>query len=168
MFAEAVAGKKIAYLYRIKSKAAQESGLAIAFTTENSRKVSKDADSTATKDGSIRTPGTAKNEIETKSILAIGDKLIPQLEEAQENDEIIEIWEVNLAEPANEGQDKFKGRYFQGYLTEFSVESKAEDMAELSLTFGINGTGVKGDVTVPKQQQAVASYVFADTPKTGM
>ena len=46
LFAEAVSGKKIVYLYRIKSKAATADGAALAFTTENSRTKSKDADST--------------------------------------------------------------------------------------------------------------------------
>ncbi|MDD3186596.1 MAG: phage major tail protein, TP901-1 family, partial [Anaerostipes sp.] len=60
---EAVQGKKLVYLYRIKSKEATTSGTTLAFTTENSRTKSKDADSTATKDGSIRTPGAAEVEI---------------------------------------------------------------------------------------------------------
>jgi hypothetical protein len=63
--------------------------------------------------------------------------------------------------------EQFKGRYFQGYLTELSISSNAEDFVEVSLTFGINGTGVKGNVTVPADQQEAANYVFADTPKTG-
>ena len=52
-------------------------------------------------------------------------------------------------------------------MTEFEKTSNAEDMVEISLTFGINGKGVKGDVTVTAEQQEAASYVFVDTPKTG-
>ena len=55
LFAEAVAGKKIVYLYRLAKNASQEAGKNLAFTTENGRSKSKDADSTATKDGAIRT-----------------------------------------------------------------------------------------------------------------
>lgn len=40
-------------------------------------------------------------------------------------------------------------------------------MVEVSLTFGVNGTGEKGDVTVTAAQQEVAAYVFTDTTKTG-
>ena len=54
-FAEAVSGRRLVYLYRILSEAATQNGTQIAFTTENERTKSKDADSTATKDGSIRT-----------------------------------------------------------------------------------------------------------------
>ena len=51
MFAEAVSGKKIVYLYRILSTATSKAAAALAFTTENSRTKSKDADTTETKDG---------------------------------------------------------------------------------------------------------------------
>lgn len=167
MFAEAVQGKRIVYLYRIASKAATVDGTALAFTTENSRTMSKDADSVATKDGSIRTPGTSEVEISATSILAKGDTLLDDLETAMDDDELMEVWEANLDEPAEEGNNKFKGKYFQGYLTEFEKTSSAEDYVECSLMFGINGSGASGDVTVTTEQQEVAAYVFKDTQKTG-
>ena len=138
----------------------------MTFTTENGRSKSKDADSTATKDGSIRTPGTSEVEITATSILAKGDKMIDKLEDAMDSDERIEIWEANLSEPAESGDNKFKGMYFQGYLTEFEKNSSAEDYVECSLTFGINGSGKRGDVTVTVEQQEIADYAFADTKKT--
>lgn len=167
MFGEAVSGKKLVYLYRILSKAATADGATLAFTTENTRTKSKDADSTETKDGPIRTPGAAEVEISATSLLAKGDTLIDELEEAMDNNEIIEVWEANLEEPVGEGDNKFKGTYYQGYLTELEKSSSAEDFVECSLTFGINGSGVKGDVTVSVEQQEIAAYVFADTQKTG-
>lgn len=167
LFAEAVKGSKIVYLYRIKSESATADAVMLAFTTENGRTKSKDADSTVTKDGAIRTPGAAEVEITATSILAKGDTMIDKLEDAMDNDEIIEIWEANLAEPADGGDNKFAGMYFQGYLTEFEKTSSAEDFVECSLTFGVNGSGKRGDVTVSVEQQEMANYVFADTQKSG-
>ena len=167
LFAEAVAGKNIVYLYRILSKASTTDGTTLAFTTENSRTKSKDSDATITKDGSIRTPGASETEITATSVLSKGDKLIDELEDAMDKDELIEIWEANLADKAESGENKFKGMYFQGYLTELEKSSNAEDMVEVSLTFGINGSGQRGDVTVSLEQQEIASYVFKDTAKTG-
>ena len=163
LFAEAVAGKKIVYLYRLAKNASQEAGKNLAFTTENERSKSKDADSTATKDGAIRTPGAAEVEITATSILAKGDKTVNELEDAMDGDELIEIWEANLDEPADEGLNKFKGMSFQGYLTEFEITSSADENVEVSLTFGVNGSGKRGNVTVTAQQQEVAAYVFKDT-----
>ena len=164
--AEAVQGKNIIYLFRILSEESTSNAVAMAFTTENERSKSKDADVTATKDGSIRTPGAVEIEISATAILAKGDDLAEKLEAAMDNDELIEIWEVNLEAPsADEG--KFKGTYYQGYLTEFTLTSSAEEHAEYECTFAINGNGAKGDVTVSAEQQEVATYVFKDTQKTG-
>lgn len=167
LFAEAVSGKKIVYLYRILKEAPTTNAQGIAFTSENGRSVSVDSDSTATKDGAIRTPGTPEIEITSTSYLAKGDTLIDKLEEAMLNGNLMEIWEANLEEPAETGENLFKGVYYQGYITEFEKNSSAEDHAEISLTFGINGKGKKGNVTVTAAQQELADYVFTDTQKTG-
>ena len=121
LFAEAVAGKKIVYLYRVKENSATDDAKHIAFTTENGRTKSKDADSVATKDGTIRVPGTSEVEITATSVMAKGDAFL----------------------------------------------GTAEDMAEVSLTFGIIGAGVDGYATVTEEQQEAAAYAFADTQKTG-
>lgn len=168
LFAEAVHGTKLVYLFRVKDEEATADGTVLAFTTENTRTKSKDSDSVATKDGAIRTPGTAEIEISATCILAVGDEMVDKLEEAMDDDKIIEIWEANLEEPDEAGQNKFKGRYFQGYLTECELSSTAEDHVEVSLTFAVNGKGAKGDVTVSAEQQEIADYVFKDTQKTGV
>ena len=69
MFAEAVQGKKVIYLFRIYDEQATENAVAMAFVTENERSKSKDADSTATKDGAIRTPGATETEISATAII---------------------------------------------------------------------------------------------------
>lgn len=167
LFAEAISGRRIIYLYRLLSEAAAQAATRLAFATENGRTKSKDADSTATKDGSIRTPGTAEVEITSTSVLSKGDTIIDKLEDAMDSDELIEIWEVNLDEPASGGEgNKFKGMYFQGYITELEKSSPSDDFTEISLTFGINGSGKRGDVTVSVEQQEEANYAFTDTPKT--
>ena len=166
LFAEAVQGAKIIYLFRPLSKEATEDAVAMAFTTENERTKSKDFESTTTKDGSIMTPGAGEQEITATAILAVGDTMAENLEDAMDNNELMEIWEANLAEKGS-AEGTFKGRYFQGYLTEFSLTSSAEEHAEYSTTFAVNGSGAKGDVTVTAEQQAAAEYVFKDTQKTG-
>jgi TP901-1 family phage major tail protein len=164
--AEAVQGSKIIYLFRVLKNAATKAACAMAFVSENTRTKSKDSDTVVTKDGSMRTPGASEGEISATALLAVGDTLADELEDAMDNDELLEIWEVNLAEKGT-AEGTFKGRYFQGYLTEFELSSSAEDHAEYSTTFGINGSGAKGDVTVTAEQQEVAQYVFKDTTAAG-
>lgn len=162
LFSEAVQGKKLVYLFRPISKESTSAGTALAFTTENGRTKSKDAESTATKDGSIRTPGVTETEITATCIMASDDTMIAALETAMEDDELIEVWEANL-EKAGTEEGTYKGAYYQGYLTSLEITSSAEDYVECSLTFGINGSGQSGDVTVSATQQEIASYVFRDT-----
>nr|DAN73894.1 MAG TPA: major tail protein [Caudoviricetes sp.] len=166
MFGETVSGKKIVYLFRIFKDIATAKGTMLAFTTENSRTKSKDADSKATKSGTVRTPGQSEVEISATALLAKGDEFIDKLEDALDHDDIIEIWEANLEEKGT-GANKFKGMYFQGYLTELEKSSDADENVELSLKFGVNGTGVRGEVTVTAEQQTMAAYVFKDTTQGG-
>ena len=105
MFAKPVSGKKIVYLFRVLESAATDDAVAMAFTTENTNTISKDADSTVTKDGTIRTPGGAEIEITATALLAQGDKLYDKLKAAMIADQLIEVWEANLAEPADSGED---------------------------------------------------------------
>lgn len=172
LFADAVSGKKIVYLFRALSKASENAGAILAFTTENSRTKSKDADATVTKDGTIRTPSASEVEISATCYVSTGDGLVDELESAMDSDAIIEIWEANLSSPLADDTTgtKFNGKYYQGYLTEIELSSDAEDFAEYSLTFGVNGAGVSsGDtgITVTKDQQAKAeaSYKFVDSIK---
>lgn len=164
MFAEAVKGSKYIYLYRVYSNRASVAGQRIAFTKDNTRKISIGADSTNTKDGMIRTPKGAEIEIEATSILAKDDEFVPALEECAKNNGLVEIWEVNLEEPAT-GTNQFAGTYYQGYITEIDVKSDSEDFVEISMTFGVNGKGVDGDVTVTADQQEASAYTFSDTPR---
>ena len=165
----AIQGKRIIYLYRILKDAATDDATALAFTTENERTKSRDADTIETKDGPIRTPGALETEITTTAIFSSeSDEMIAKLEKAVDDSDKVELWEVNLDKPGeSDNVGKFAAKYFQGYVTEFGMTSSAEDHAEASLTFGVEGTGAEGYATVSDEQQEIASYVFADTEKTG-
>lgn len=165
--AEAVQGSKIVYLYRLLEEQATEDAFRLAFVTEDSISYSKDADSTVTKDGAIRTPSAVEIEKPVTCILSKGDTDVDKLKNAMLNDKIIELWEANLDEPIANKQNKFKGTYFQGYITSYEKSSNAEDMVEIQMTVGVNGKGADGEVTVTTDQQDDASYVFTDTPAVG-
>lgn len=168
LFAEAVKGKDIIYLYRLAKESKAESGTILAFTTENSKSISKDADSTATKDGSIRTPGQAEISVSFNSIMTVGDPMIKKLQDACRDGELMEIWEVNLTDKVENKENKFKGTYYQGYLSSFELGSSAEGFTEISGEFGINGDGADGEVSVSREQQETAAYVFKDAvPENG-
>lgn len=162
--AGAIQGSKIIYLYRLLEEQSTEDAFRLAFVTEDSISYSKDADSTVTKDGTIRTPSAVEIEKPMTCILSQGDTVIDKLKGAMLNDKVVELWEANLAEPVTGQTNKFKGTYFQGYITSYEKTSNAEDMVEIQMTIGVNGKGADGNVTVDASQQDDASYVFTDTP----
>lgn len=167
MYATPVKGSKMVYLFRVLDNAATDNGTLLAFVTENSRSTSIDSDSTATKDGAIRTPGTPEITISSTSILPKDDTIIDKLETAALASKVIECWEANLEQPGS-ASNTFKGTYYNGYITSIEKTSSAEDNVEISIEYAVDGLGVAGDVTVTSAQQAVAALVFKDTPKTGV
>lgn len=166
--AEAVQGKQIVYLFRVLESAASAAGAILAFTTENENSASADSDSVATKDGSVQKPGAVTVEITGTALVLKGDETTGEkLRDAMLHNKLVECWEADLSNPRS-GDNKFAGTYYQGYLTEWTKTSNAEDFAEYSYTFAANGIGAPDDgagITVTTDQQSVASYVFADTTK---
>ena len=160
----AVTGKNLIYMYRLNSESATVDGVRIAFTTENEMSISSDADATATKDGSVRGASVAELELTATSLMDATDPMIPKLKNAILNGSLLDVWEVNLDKPKT--GNKFEGTYYQAYITEFTASSPADGNVEVSMTFGINGKGAEGDVTVPTSQQDDGQYTFVDTPKT--
>lgn len=168
--AAAVQGKQIVYLFRVKEESATSTGEIIAFTTENENSASADSDSVATKDGTIQKPGVVSVKITGTAIaLAGAETQGEKLRAAMLNNKLVECWEADLSNPRT-GENKFAGTYYQGYLTEWTMTSNAEDFAEYSYSFAANGIGAPDNgagITVTTEQQAIASYVFADTTATG-
>lgn len=162
---QAVQGKQMVLLVRPISLRKNAAEL-LALETEHSLQMSKDASTTATKSGSIRTPGQAEVEISASSILAKGDTMIASLKKAMNDDELLDIWRVNLAEPGT-GANKFKGTYYQGYITSLELSAPADGQVEASMTYGINGVGVDGECTVSAEQVEEALYAFKDTVAEG-
>ena len=164
-----IKGNRIIYLYRILKDAATDDATAVAFTTENNKSKSRDSDTVTTKDGTIRVPGEVETEISTTALFASeNDAMSDKLENALDDGDKVEIWEVNMDKPGtSDNASKFAAKYFQGYVTNFELSSNSEDHAEASLDFGIEGKGVDGYATVTDEQQELAAYVFKDTSKTG-
>lgn len=162
---EAVQGKQICYLYRDLEKQATSDAVAMAFVTQNERTSQKTANSTATKDGSIRTPGTDSTEITATAVYPKNDPALELLNDCYDNDKLVEVWEVNLAEPVDGKENQFNSVYMLGYITQLRITSAAQNNAEASITVGISGGKATGPATLTRDQQEVAALVFKDTVK---
>lgn len=162
--AEAKQGKDKILLYRLLSKKELEAAWKLAFQTEHENSKSRSADSTATKDGPILTLADIEYTLTATSIAAKGDEHIEEMDQAFDDGEIVEVWEIDKAEKGTgENADKYKAKYSRAYLTSFGESANAEDSVELSLEFGVFGRQQKGYATLTDEQAEVVQYVFTDT-----
>ena len=164
--AEAKQGIDLILLYRVRSKATEEAAWKMAFQTEHENSKSRSADTTPTKDGGIITLGEIEYTLTGTSIVAKGDPHVDEMDEAFDNGEVIEVWEIDKAEKGTgENANKYKAKYAQAYLTSFGWTPAAEDALELSQEFGVFGRQQKGYATLTDEQAEVVQYAFTDTVK---
>ncbi len=146
-------------LFRVLDSAGEASKL--AFQTEHEINKTRDSDSVATKDGAVRSLGDLETEISVTSILAKGDDFADEIEQAFDDGQIIEIWDIDRS--GEESAGKHPATYYQAYMTEYSQSPNAEDDTEMELEFSVNGKGVKGEATLTEEQSDVVQYAFQDT-----
>lgn len=167
--ATAIKGINVFLLFRKLSEAEQTEAKRLAFQTEHNKSTSGDSSNTVTKDGNVNVPGVPTVEMSVTSVLAQGDTLQDELEQAVIEGALYEIWEITKTEEdatikANETK-KYPATYYQGYITSTESNFGAEDLTELSIGLAINGIGAKGMATVTEDQNKVIQYAFRDTGK---
>ncbi|HHJ5109178.1 TPA: phage major tail protein, TP901-1 family [Enterococcus faecium] len=161
---EALKGIDVILLYRLLKKETQEAAWKMAFQTEHENSLSRDSDSTVTKDGNVQSLSPVEYDLSVTSIVAKGDKHVDEMKQALLNGDIIEIWEINKAEKGTgDNADKYKATYLQAYVSEFTPSATAGDNVELSLSFAVNGVGQDGYATLTEDQADVVQYAFKDT-----
>ncbi len=159
-------GKNIILLYRLLKKAKDEAAWKLAFQTDHSSEKTRDYNTTPTKDGPVGALAEAEYSLSATSIAADGDPHIEEMDDAFDDGDIVEVWEIDKAEKGTgENADKYKAKYLRAYLTSFSYEPNSEDALELSLEFGVFGKPQKGFATLTDEQADVVQYVFKDTVK---
>lgn len=161
MAVETLKGIDRILLFRVYKATGVVAASKLAFQTEHEISMSRDVDSTKTKDGTRQVLGDVEIEISATSIVAKEDTVVGELKKAFLDGDIIEIWDIDRS---GEGSsDKYPATYFQGYMTDFSQNPNAEDDVELSMDFAINAQGVEGEATLTAEQNDVLQYAFADT-----
>lgn len=159
-------GKNIILLYRLLTKAKEEAAWKLAFQTEHSSEKTRDFNTTPTKDGLVGALAEAEYTLSATSIAADGDSHIDEMDDAFDNGDIVEVWEIDKAEKGTgDNSEKYKAKYLRAHLTSFSYEPNSEDALELSLEFGVFGKPQKGYATLTEEQAEVVQYVFKDTTK---
>lgn len=161
---QAKKGIDVILLYRLLKDAKKQAAFKMAFQTEHSIEMSRDADAQKTKDGNIQNLGQIEYDFSATSIVAVNDPKIAELKKAMVDGELVEIWEIDKSEKGTSGNEgKYKATYYQGYVTKFGTSPNSEDSVELEIEFSINGVGQEGWATLTADQAKVVQYVFEDT-----
>lgn len=137
--------------------------LNLLYQTESEIGMSKDSDSEATKSGPITTPGAIEYDFSLTCYMAVNDPAVKMLEHAFLNNELVELWDINLQHPKTDGTNQYASNYYHAYVTSYTPTSPADEMVELELEFGVQGQHVDGWATVTDAQEAGAKITFKDT-----
>jgi len=157
-------GKKQILLFRALKDEAIAAARKLVYQTEHSVDKTKESETLQTKDGAVNLDGSHTEEISFSSNWAVEDaaSTMEMLEDAFDNDEVVEMWEVDLdSEGTTEGT--YNARYRQGMINDFSYSAGAEDAVEVEMTYVTNAKAQKGEVTLSTEQEAAVQYAFRDT-----
>ena len=170
--AELLSGKDVILFFRKRADHATEDGAKLKFQSEHSVSKSKNNEATVTKDGTVNSISDGENTLDLTSFAYTEDTAtVPmwkELEAWYDDNELTEIWEVNIASLKTERYDV---TYYQGYFTSFEMSYPGEGNVELSMSYAINGKGVKGTDTLTAEQLASiesAAYEYQTIAKTGV
>lgn len=150
--------KKVLFFQAMDDTTTDGSGLRLAFQTEHTLTQERETIEELTKDGNIKDAGDINASLSFTSYVAKNDPTFDLLQEAFNNNETLQVWEVDLTEK-DEGET-YDSLYAQGKLTSFEVSNSADGFSELSTELAINLIPQKGPVTVSEAQFDAVQYAF--------
>lgn len=155
-------GKNKILLFRLLKNQSEEAAK-LAFQTDHTFSLSRDADTIITKDGRVVKIGELEGEVTgIEAVQAKDDPVASMLQSAVLDGEKLELWEVAVDKDLKE-DDKYPAMYAQGYLTTWDEGASAEDEATYSGDFVIELKPQFGMATLTEDQQDAVQYAFRDT-----
>lgn len=160
-----VQGKTKFLLFRLLKDAKTKAAAKLALQTEHEFKYDRDQESKKTKDGSVIQSGAMGVTLSIKAISCYDD-VNEMLFKSVEEDLMVEVWEIDIAKPNQEGT-KYAAKYARGRLNSWALPSSVESLEELTTEMMIEGKPVKGEATLTEDQKLLiqAAYGFQDTTK---
>lgn len=156
----AIYGKDRILMFRLFKDRAKENATKLALQTKHTWKLEAKSDTTETKDGNINSPATAAATLEIEAISSL-DPVNAMLEEAVRNSEMLEVWDINLADKKED--NKYGAKYARGYMQSWELPSEVGKLIELKTEMNVDQLPQDGEATMSAEQQAETQYAFADT-----
>lgn len=123
-------------------------GMRAAAQTEHTFSLENEMAEEPTKDGTVVLPSTQTSSFEMTCFVVKGDEAQELVEDAAFNKDMLQVWEVYIDEPVEEGteKNKYKSIYAQSFVEGLEKENPAEGMVELSATLKCHLTPQRGEL----------------------
>lgn len=161
MALKAIEGKKKILMFRKLSEAKLKDASKLALQTEHSWSKSANTSSTQTKDGAINVSGGLETTLSISAVASYDD-VNKFLEEAVDNSDVLEVWDIDLSE-VKEG--KYKARYAQGLLNKWETPAGVEDLVTFDTEMNINMLPQDGFTELTDSQEEEVQYAFREVTK---
>lgn len=150
-------GAKSVWYGRKLSDAATVSGTLIPAQTGSTFDMSRDSDTTVTKDGAVPTTSALETEAGVEFVnntAAIADYMYDSLIDGDK----MEFWKIHLDRKNDAGQ--YFAWYLRAVVSEDSGSDDPDDNSTREVSFAVEGTPKRGWVTLSVEAQAEIDYVF--------
>lgn len=162
----AIEGKTRILKFRKLSDRSERVAAKLALQTEHSWSSSKTINRTPTKDGSKTAAGSMEDTLSISAV-ASDDPVNNYLEEAYQNDEVVEVWDIDLSTPyqggGGGGNNRYATKYARGLLNGWETPAPTEDFVTFDTELEIDLVPQKGFATVTEDEQEEIQYAFQDT-----
>ena len=159
-------GKNVILMFRKLKESAQEEATKLALQIEHTLQYERENDSQMTKDGAVPTSGGLTVTVEMEALIS-DDPASEMLNEAFMDDDVLEVWEVDLSAPHASDPNKYKAKYMRGKLTNWESPANVEENQTLSTSINVEGRPQNGYATMNDDQIAEITYAFRDTTPVG-
>lgn len=159
-----VSGKSKFLLFRKLKDAKTGAAKKLLLQTEHEWSFERDQEQTKTKDGAVIASGGMEVSLSISAVSAY-DSVNEMLFESVLKDEMLEVWEVDIASPGTVDSNKFKAKYARGKLSSWTLPSSVDGLEELDTEMAIEGVPVEGEATLTDEQKLAieGAYAFVDT-----
>lgn len=151
-------GNDVILFYRnLKDQYSKDAAI-VTYQTEHSFKMSRNADATATKDGSVQSVGGIEYDFSSTALYDRTSETIKMLNSAFDANEMIEVWIVDTLDENEKGE--VSARYLHAKISEYEETGATDENVELSLTYAVDKKHQSGEVTLTEDQKNDAQYLF--------
>lgn len=152
--------KTVLFFQKLNDATTDGNKLRLAFQTDHSLSRERESIEEATKDGTLKDTGNESASFDITAYVSRDDATHKLVKDAYTNDELIQVWEVDITTPMESG--KYPALYAQGKFTNYNTSSSVDGYTELSTTFAVNLTPQDGEVTLTPDQFSAVQYAFHD------